>query len=99
MLCLYTRVYCTTALVTSCYIYLQSELVPSSTTSGQSIKLGVINDLTDGTANVTQLIISALNAIAPTLTEDGEPLPGNIETTVETIATTPGRVQLLLFIE
>lgn len=57
----------------------------------QAIKLGAITDLTDGTANVTQLIISALNAIAASITDDGDPLPGNIETTVETIANTPGR--------
>ena len=58
---------------------------------GQSIKLGIITDLTDGSADVTQLILSALSAIAPSLTDDGEPLPGNIETTVETIANTQGK--------
>ena len=50
------------------------------------IKLGSINDLTDGTSNTTSIICSALNAIAPGLTENGqEALPDNIATTIQTI--------------
>ena len=57
-----------------------------ATTGGLPLKLGPINDLTNGASNTTQLICSALNAIAPSLTEEGEPLPENIETTIHTIS-------------
>lgn len=54
--------------------------------SGFAVKLGPITDMTNGTSNTTQLICSALNAIAPSLTDEGEALPDNIETTVATIS-------------
>lgn len=83
---------------------LQSLLVPSTEyaqghaegAGNFSIKLGAIHDLTNGSANVTQLICSALNAIAPSLSEDGEMLPENIETTIETILVVHGMSLMLL---
>lgn len=51
-----------------------------------AVKLGPINDMTGGGSNTTQLICSALNAIAPSIVEDDEPLPENIETTITTIS-------------